>query len=206
MCGEFTGDRWIPRTNGQLRGKCFHLMTSSWWARLDISWLFRGRQLSYCGRHLLSCGRHLNISTSRDNKINNWSEWVHKVMNKLRRNVWTREIPLIHRTHIHKLYHYIHYYINIQINFHKLMYANMEFMIDHILDSCYSPQPQPTHPLPNTHPPTHPFTQPSPSISIATKIKMQYQTRLCAERDKVFHIAALTQAEICYRISHSYPP
>ena len=23
-------DRWIPRTNGQLRGKCFHLMTSSY--------------------------------------------------------------------------------------------------------------------------------------------------------------------------------
>ena len=30
LCGEFTGDRWIPRTNGQKRGKCFHLMTSSW--------------------------------------------------------------------------------------------------------------------------------------------------------------------------------
>ena len=29
LCGEFTGDRWFPRTNGQLRGKCFHLMTSS---------------------------------------------------------------------------------------------------------------------------------------------------------------------------------
>ena len=28
-CGEFTGDRWIARTNGQLRGKCFHLITSS---------------------------------------------------------------------------------------------------------------------------------------------------------------------------------
>ena len=28
-CGEFAGDRWIPRTNGQLRGKCFHLMKSS---------------------------------------------------------------------------------------------------------------------------------------------------------------------------------
>ena len=28
--GEFTGDRWIPRTNDQQRGKCFHLMTSSW--------------------------------------------------------------------------------------------------------------------------------------------------------------------------------
>ena len=30
LCGEFTGDRWIPRANGQLRGKCFRLMTSSW--------------------------------------------------------------------------------------------------------------------------------------------------------------------------------
>ena len=29
LCGEFTGDRWIPHTNCQLRGKCFHLMTSS---------------------------------------------------------------------------------------------------------------------------------------------------------------------------------
>ena len=30
LCGEFTGDRWIPRTTSQWRGKCFHLMTSSW--------------------------------------------------------------------------------------------------------------------------------------------------------------------------------
>ena len=30
LCGEFTGDRWIPRTKGQWRGKYFHLMTSSW--------------------------------------------------------------------------------------------------------------------------------------------------------------------------------
>ena len=30
LCGKFTGDRWISRTNGQLREKCFHLMTSSW--------------------------------------------------------------------------------------------------------------------------------------------------------------------------------
>ena len=28
---EFTGHRWIPRTKGQLRGKCFHLTTSSWY-------------------------------------------------------------------------------------------------------------------------------------------------------------------------------
>ena len=27
-------DRWIPRTKGQLRGKCFHLMTSSWYYKL----------------------------------------------------------------------------------------------------------------------------------------------------------------------------
>ena len=30
LCKEFTGDRLISRTKGQLRGKCFHLMTSSW--------------------------------------------------------------------------------------------------------------------------------------------------------------------------------
>ena len=30
LCGKFTGDRWFPRTKGQWRGKCFHLMTSSW--------------------------------------------------------------------------------------------------------------------------------------------------------------------------------
>ena len=28
LCGEFTGDRCIPRTKGHQRGKCFHLMTS----------------------------------------------------------------------------------------------------------------------------------------------------------------------------------
>ena len=27
--GKFTGNRWIPRTKGQYRGQCFHLMTSS---------------------------------------------------------------------------------------------------------------------------------------------------------------------------------
>ena len=27
-------DRWIPRTKGQLRGKCFHLITSSCWSSL----------------------------------------------------------------------------------------------------------------------------------------------------------------------------
>ena len=33
LCGKFAGDRWIPRTNDQLRGKYFHLMTLSWISR-----------------------------------------------------------------------------------------------------------------------------------------------------------------------------
>ena len=49
LCGEFTGDRWIPRTNGQLRGNCFHLMTSSWvFLRRTIPW-------SESNGYLLSC-------------------------------------------------------------------------------------------------------------------------------------------------------
>ena len=31
--GDFTGDRWIPRTKGRWRGKCFHWMTSSWYGK-----------------------------------------------------------------------------------------------------------------------------------------------------------------------------
>ena len=34
-------DRWIPRTKGQLRGKCFHLMTSSCWYSVCITWISR---------------------------------------------------------------------------------------------------------------------------------------------------------------------
>ena len=40
LCVEFTGDRWIPRTNGQWRGKCFHLMTSSCGIVIKTSWDF----------------------------------------------------------------------------------------------------------------------------------------------------------------------
>ena len=33
-------DRWIPRTKGQLRGKCFRLMTLSWvWHERSWNWL-----------------------------------------------------------------------------------------------------------------------------------------------------------------------
>ena len=34
-------DRWIPRTKGQLRGKCFHLMTSSWIHAIKLPTLSR---------------------------------------------------------------------------------------------------------------------------------------------------------------------
>ena len=36
LCGEFTGDRWIPRKKGPVTRKCFHLMTSSWIGRIYV--------------------------------------------------------------------------------------------------------------------------------------------------------------------------
>ena len=36
LCGEFTGDLWIPCTKGQKRGKCFHFMMSSWYVKPGI--------------------------------------------------------------------------------------------------------------------------------------------------------------------------
>ena len=41
-------DRWIPRTKGQLRGKCFHLMTSSWIFR---QWHLRLNQMAVYRQH-----------------------------------------------------------------------------------------------------------------------------------------------------------
>ena len=53
LCGEFTGDGWIPRTNGQLRGKCFLLMTSSCTPNLHGSvhapWTAKRVQVAYLG-------------------------------------------------------------------------------------------------------------------------------------------------------------
>ena len=34
----FTGDRWIPHTKGQWRGRCSHLMTSSWNENQLMKW------------------------------------------------------------------------------------------------------------------------------------------------------------------------
>ena len=58
LCGEFTGDWWIPRTNGQLRGKCFHLITSSW-VLLTYSFIFaiitNSMHHGTCATHLPWC-------------------------------------------------------------------------------------------------------------------------------------------------------
>ena len=35
LCAGNSPYRWIPRTKGQWRGKCFHLMTSSWFIGLE---------------------------------------------------------------------------------------------------------------------------------------------------------------------------
>ena len=52
LWGEFAGDRWIPCTKGQWSGKCFHLMTSSWFQQICRYWATEkhpGIVLSYKG-------------------------------------------------------------------------------------------------------------------------------------------------------------
>ena len=46
-------DRWIPHTKGQLRGKCFHLMTSSW-----INPVLTDIVFDWCGRRLTNDQQH----------------------------------------------------------------------------------------------------------------------------------------------------
>ena len=53
-------DRWIPRTKGQLRGKCFHLMTSS--CHLLGSWAYLGWQFV-----IMMVRSHCSISTFLQN-------------------------------------------------------------------------------------------------------------------------------------------
>ena len=64
LWGEFTGDQWIPRTKGQWRGKCFHLMTSSWGVRGTLlassTWsnLLMEFTLLPVHTHMFSCRPH----------------------------------------------------------------------------------------------------------------------------------------------------
>ena len=67
LCGEFTGDRWIPRTKGQRRGKCFHLMTSSW----NYELMFAVLAMHIHGELLLQCVFH-KISFPRNKPFSKW--------------------------------------------------------------------------------------------------------------------------------------
>ena len=59
LCREFTGDRWIPSTNGQLRGKCFYLMTSSSNEVQRKLYLRRQSNLKVCNKmHMPTCYCH----------------------------------------------------------------------------------------------------------------------------------------------------
>ena len=56
LCRKFTDERWIPRTKGQLREKCFHVMTSSWGpiptcVSISTPLLAAVRQSARCIRH-----------------------------------------------------------------------------------------------------------------------------------------------------------
>ena len=72
-------DRWIPRTKGQLRRKCFHLMTSSWkygtdtWRVMEyfffiIIYMFLKQSLR--GDYIM------NLSWGCDNIINRQKCWL----------------------------------------------------------------------------------------------------------------------------------
>ena len=58
-------DRWIPRTNGQLRGKCFHLMTSSCQGHNSVGL----RQVIKWGWVCLAYATILHHATRRDRDI-----------------------------------------------------------------------------------------------------------------------------------------
>ena len=91
-------DRWIPRTKGQLRGKCFHLMTSSWhskyqlWAHLRVqehrtnvtpqyqcftfSWRQRSTNFILCWHHNTSLEK-APLATMAKWTNENWFHCVH---------------------------------------------------------------------------------------------------------------------------------
>ena len=73
LCGEITGDRWIPRTNGQLRGKCFHLMTSSC---MKGSSIIRAQSQHTCPNGKL-VWRKTRPDNSHDIKHSSWVEKSH---------------------------------------------------------------------------------------------------------------------------------
>ena len=75
LWGEFTGDRWIPRTKGQLRGKCSHLMTSSWWFYPQLLRRYQNARRvhpnpSKCRKNPCGLWRLVRRDTSHENPFN----------------------------------------------------------------------------------------------------------------------------------------
>ena len=81
-------DRWIPRTKGQLRGKCFHLMTSSWFCQYSSGLRHRRRPchivsesaLKYMGKFDRYVVTHTNQQTHTlvyTNRMYTSQEYMH---------------------------------------------------------------------------------------------------------------------------------
>ena len=71
LCGEFTGDRWIPRTKGQKRGKCYHMMMSSW---LFIEWSILAIPFCYLWSDNYDLN-HINALKIAQKKIRGKAKW-----------------------------------------------------------------------------------------------------------------------------------
>ena len=73
---EFTGDQWIPYIMGQLRGKCFHLMTSSWWwVLLGTPWHEANiRDCCQFQLNVLNSSRN-NVEYSKELSVGTWYWW-----------------------------------------------------------------------------------------------------------------------------------
>ena len=74
LWGEFTVDRWIPHTKGQQCGKCFHLMTSSWYVNRSYHY--------HCNKYLfqlfvLQCAQLSGGISRRRRSHMTFSQWQH---------------------------------------------------------------------------------------------------------------------------------
>ena len=75
-------DRWIPRTKGQLRGKYFHLMTSSWYCRPVRCWW--GAHRSINGVNIANCALYCLLRLA----IALWRKHLHDTLFDVRFKPW----------------------------------------------------------------------------------------------------------------------
>ena len=98
LCGEFTGDRWIPRTNGMWRGKCFHWMTSSCTGcEIHVLGPILDQVLPQKGKvftSIIKCGVNLLITASDPRE--NWWVVVHNTFRKVHSvGLWLRRCVMV---------------------------------------------------------------------------------------------------------------